>query len=1215
MTADPLADPVGAPILTDYWVDPVEGDDTHSGISREQSLRTVREAWNRIPSGADLTVSGYRIQLAAGDYREEHLPSEGWMESRYGTEQFPVILNSADGPLAARLHRYLNIYDCHYLSLIGLDLITDPGYGGGGNVIHLEASRNILLQGCRLNGFDGTARQSQETLKANQCQYLDVVECDISGAFWFSLDFVAVQFGRIVRSRIHNAGEDALLLKGGSSGFLVEANRIYDAGRRGISAGDSTGFDYMVNPWLHYEIADSKFTNNLIYRTGNAGLAVCGGYNILVAFNTFYRIGLNPIGVDLLDLIRGGRGCEQAAPCLERHALGGWGPIAPGVGGEWIPNRHVYVFNNLFFNPAPLQTVYQHFGFAGPADPPAGSNIPAPSLADEDLRLLGNSVSNGPPDHPLGIGEDSGCQPANPTCNETLILQHNRINAYEPQLMDPEGEDFHPSPDGNVATATSFAIPGFPGGDQAQPPLAPQGELTNSVTTDFNGLPRLAGGPPGALLPASGNIYYVAPQGSDNNPGTADLPWRNPGYGSRLLQPGDTLVLLGGRYSISRFDEDIMAPPDGTPTAWVTIRGETGNRPILAGSDNLFCAIFLSSYLRVENLEITSDAGAPFRGGVDGADHPLQQVVLQDLYIHHIDEGAINVRDVDGLQVRGCILSYCGFGGIGGPAGQAGGLSNLLVADCELSYSGHYYQGGPGPGPYDRPDGFGIEPSLGPVEIVRTKALHNRGDGLDSKSANTWIHECVVANNSCDGVKLWGGGSRVENTLIYGTGDGVGGGSPWAGIVIDEVSTPSARFELINVTIHDNPTRHAYPIYVQYEQPNPIQLLLRNVIISNGYGLTYFGDSVDLTVDHCLFFRPGDSEQIYARGRTYTANEIESGDLGEENLSRDPRFLGPAWGVEGDYHLAADSPALDAGTSQGAAAEDLEGTSRPQGSGYDMGAYEQAASTPSLPSSPTTPVRLVFVHHSSGENWLADGNGGLGLALRNSNYFVSDTNYGWGPGGIGDRTDIGNWWEWFRGPESAAILTALFQEDGQNCSYSRMEVNPDPDGENEVILFKSCFPNSALQGNPSAPIPSIESNPLKGEDSSSPYHTVANAKGIYRDLLNSFQQHPEKLFIAVTAPPLSDPTWAANARAFNQWLVEDWLKDCPLTNVFVLDLYNVLTSNGGSPSVNDLGWESGHHHRWWQGAVQHAALGGGNVNAYPSGDDHPSQAGNLKATG
>ncbi len=163
-------------------------------------------------------------------------------------------------------------------------------------------------------------------------------------------------------------------------------------------------------------------------------------------------------------------------------------------------------------------------------------------------------------------------------------------------------------------------------------------------------------------------------------------------------------------------------------------------------------------------------------------------------------------------------------------------------------------------------------------------------------------------------------------------------------------------------------------------------------------------------------------------------------------------------------------------------------------------------------------MRLIFIHHSTGENWLADDNGRLGLSLRNNNYFVSDTNYGWGPDGIGSSTDIGHWWLWFRGPDSASYLSALYAESGQHSSYSRMTSDP-PAGENKVILFKSCFPNSALQGNPGDPVPPIDENPLRGEDSGSAYHTVANAKGIYIDLLEYFRTRPDKLFVVITAPP------------------------------------------------------------------------------------------------
>jgi hypothetical protein len=264
------------------------------------------------------------------------------------------------------------------------------------------------------------------------------------------------------------------------------------------------------------------------------------------------------------------------------------------------------------------------------------------------------------------------------------------------------------------------------------------------------------------------------------------------------------------------------------------------------------------------------------------------------------------------------------------------------------------------------------------------------------------------------------------------------------------------------------------------------------------------------------------------------------------------------------------------------------------------------------PNPPEHPVKLIFIHHSTGEAWLSDDYGGLGMALQENNYFVSDTNYGWGPNSIGDTTDIGDWYTWFRGPSSSTYMAALFTEYGQHSGYSRLDA--DPGGENEIILFKSCFPNSALQGSLSDPIPLIDSNPLRGQPAGSDAHTVSNAKGIYIDLLNYFSVHRDKLFVVIAAPPLSDETYANNARAFNNWLVNDWLAGYPYSNVAVFDFYTVLTSNGGNANLNDLGAATGNHHRLYNGAIQHLTTGGGNTQAYPSGDDHPSMAGDIKAT-
>ncbi len=280
------------------------------------------------------------------------------------------------------------------------------------------------------------------------------------------------------------------------------------------------------------------------------------------------------------------------------------------------------------------------------------------------------------------------------------------------------------------------------------------------------------------------------------------------------------------------------------------------------------------------------------------------------------------------------------------------------------------------------------------------------------------------------------------------------------------------------------------------------------------------------------------------------------------------------------------------------------------------------------PAPPASPVKLIFIHHSCGGNWLADIGqhdqaGGLGMALRDNNYYVSAANYGWGPDGIGDNTDIGHWWDWFRGPNRDTIMAAVYAESGQNFgdygSWSRLST--DPGGENEIIMFKSCYPNSGLGGSPTDP-PTTGDNPLRGQAYDSANMTVANAKGIYNDLLVYFAAHPDKLFIAVTAPAMIDAdtnaTEAANARAFNDWLADEengWLKSYTRTNVAVFDFYNVLTSNGGDVDTNDAGQETGNHHRWRNNAVQHIHTVNNNFSAYASdGDSHPHAAGNLKAT-
>lgn len=59
----------------------------------------------------------------------------------------------------------------------------------------------------------------------------------------------------------------------------------------------------------------------------------------------------------------------------------------------------------------------------------------------------------------------------------------------------------------------------------------------------------------------------------------------------------------------------------------------------------------------------------------------------------------------------------------------------------------------------------------------------------------------------------------------------------------------------------------------------------------------------------------------------------------------DPQFVNYKADGTGDYHLKSTSPAIDKGTATNAPSTDLDGKARPQGAGYDIGAYEFSLTT------------------------------------------------------------------------------------------------------------------------------------------------------------------------------------------------------------------------------------------------------------------------------
>ncbi len=488
--ATPESLPAANSELINLWVDPQNGSDSNDGLTPTTSLKTLDAAWQKIPQEQAL-MNGYTIHILPGALSAEQMPN--YWEYRQGTPASPITILAENGLGSVTLTGGINMFEVQYLTLQGLQIIPEPA----GDVFHCERCQHITIKESILNGRDG----AQETVKINQSQHISLINNEISGAYDNAIDFVAVQFGEITGNRIHNAQDWCAYAKGGPAYLIIQNNEIFNCGTGGFTAGQGTGFQFMSAPWLNYEAYDIKVINNVIHDTEGAGLGVNGGYNILLAYNTLYKVGSRSHVIEVVYGLRscdGQPGDEGRERCQEYLQAGGWGTTAvdDGTNAINIGNKNVYIFNNLIYNPTGFRSEYQHFAIYGPRSNPSESGLPL-AVTDDNLLIKGNVIWNGDANMPLGIEGEDGCQPSSSTCNANQLMAENAINQFEPYLTDPENGNFSPL---NGWAWASVEIPDFNWDMSVSFGDVPAGNTSNHVSLDFNSNPRLANGLPGAFI-------------------------------------------------------------------------------------------------------------------------------------------------------------------------------------------------------------------------------------------------------------------------------------------------------------------------------------------------------------------------------------------------------------------------------------------------------------------------------------------------------------------------------------------------------------------------------------------------------------------------------------------------------------------------------------------------------------------------------------------
>jgi len=222
------------------------------------------------------------------------------------------------------------------------------------------------------------------------------------------------------------------------------------------------------------------------------------------------------------------------------------------------------------------------------------------------------------------------------------------------------------------------------------------------------------------------------------------------------------------------------------------------------------------------------------------------------------------------------------------------------------------------------------------LTLVNTQLIGNRafisGGGLYSWEGNATLHNCRVVGNSADRAEDMGG-AAIDNLV--------------------------ANLTVLNSTIADN------------QSPNG------GAISSYSWDFDAGGA---ITVANSILYNGG--HEISTNNTSAVSivySDVQGGAAGTGNISAAPLFVAPGgrsiegeW-IDGDYHLQAASPCINAGSDAQLPADvadldadadateqlplDLDNTTRIQGSHVDMGAYEQRASTPG----PISTATLTFL--------------------------------------------------------------------------------------------------------------------------------------------------------------------------------------------------------------------------------------------------------------
>ncbi len=416
-------------------------------------------------------------------------------------------------------------------------------------------------------------------------------------------------------------------------------------------------------------------------------------------------------------------------------------------------------------------------------------------------------------------------------------------------------------------------------------------------------------------LPPDGRIYYVAPTGDDENPGTEAQPWRTIQKAADTLVAGETVLIKEGIYP-----ERVVPRNSGSPNNHIVYAAYPGDTVNIDGADievpewgGLF-DITEKNYIRVSGLRVMNAGPNPHNPGIqaDTASH----IIIEYNYVYHTSDSGIGIWNSNNVIVDGNEVAEACYNGWNESI-SVGNTDTFEVRD-NLVYD-------------SQKEGICAKDgsSNGKVygnEVHHTEAVGFYVDASDAYTFNIEVFGNVAHDIVEDGFALASEvGGLLENVKVY---NNIAYNNGWVGLRVSDCcidAHPISNAWIVNNTFYNNGQEYGGGIAL--DNPQARDIVIRNNICSQNLSFQIAVNqelaAKDFTVDHNLI-------------DGYLGEE-EGGIYGDDYREGDPAFVNP---TGADFHLQENSSAIDQGSETDAPATDFDGQPRPSGDGYDLGAYE-----------------------------------------------------------------------------------------------------------------------------------------------------------------------------------------------------------------------------------------------------------------------------------